>query len=301
MPDPVAHGIDYAWAQIPAPTARAAGVEFAVRYLGGSARLTPIERDNLHAAGIAILLVVEQEADAAEKGYDRGRQLAQIGNDEANALGYPESCFLLYADDKNDPDASQEVDFMRGVKSVGGRSSDMYSGGNILVAIDHWGLSPFGGWMVETWFPRAGADPFMTQLANTRDPIHIPGIPDDQFDTNILHRAVPMWGPNGVMYLDGSTATTQSTDDSISEEVNDMIFVNANDKTYCYWRHGDQLLVRGFTSGAPDDEIVTVSSDCDPDNLAVRDAGFGIIYTPSKDGRLVQVTPSGFGPVAKVI
>lgn len=211
MTDPIAHGIDYAWAQVPAPAIALAGAKFAVRYLTGSARLTPIERDNLHAAGIAILLVVEQEADAAEKGYARGRQLAQIGNDEANQLGYPESCPLLYADDKNDPDTSQEVDFMHGVKSPGGRSSDMYSGGNVLAALSRERLSPFGGWMVETWFPNSGADPFMTQLANTRDPIHILGVPDDQFDTNILHRSVPMWGPDGVVHLDSPSATSSES------------------------------------------------------------------------------------------
>lgn len=294
--EPLAFGIDYAWAQIPAPAIKRAGAKFVARYLAGSARLTPQERDNLHAQDIAILLTVEQEADAAEKGYQRGRQLAQIGNDEANSLGYPESCLLLYTDDHNDPNPDEEVNFMHGVKDAGGRTSDLYSGGNVLVAISNSSLSPFGGWAVETWFPHAGADPFMTQLANTRDPIHIDGIPDDQFDTNVLHRAVPMWGPNGVTYL-GPVTEAASID--TTEEVNDMIFVDNDGKAGCYWRHGGQLLFRAFNQGTPD-AIVVVSEDCDPTNMAVRESG-PFVFTPSNDGRLVRVTPTAVGPHAEVV
>jgi hypothetical protein len=211
----LAVGIDYAWAQIPAPAARDAGVQFVVRYLGGSARLTPVERDNLHAVGIAILLVWEQEADAAEKGFQRGVLAAQNANTEADALGYPPDALLLYADDQNDPDASQELDFKLGVDTVGGRSGDMYSGGNVLAALSGANRSPYGGWMVETWYPNAGADPFMVQLANTRDPIHIAGIPDDQFDTDLLVKAVPMWGPDGLIVIGGDAPQTRKVGDGM--------------------------------------------------------------------------------------
>jgi Rv2525c-like, glycoside hydrolase-like domain len=212
---PVAVGIDYAWAQIPAPAAKAAGVDFVERYLGGSARITVPERDNLHAAGIAIILVWEQEADAAEKGFNRGVQAAQNANSEADAVGYPRDAVLLYADDKNDPDPAQEVDFMRGVRTVGGRPSDMYSGGNVLAALVAARLSYYGGQMVETWYPHSGADPFMVQLANTRDPIHIAGIPDDQFDTDLLYRAVPMWGANGLTVVGGDVPQTRKVVDGM--------------------------------------------------------------------------------------
>ncbi len=196
MSDPIAHGYDWAWAQIGGESVKSNGGTFVVRYLGGSARLTPQERDNLHADGVNILLVMEQEADIAEKGYGRGAQAAAQANAEADALGYPADCMLLYADDNNDPDPAQEVDFMHGVHDEGGRVPDMYSGGNVLVAVNAEGLSAYGGWMVETWFPHLGANPFMIQLANTRDPAMV-DVDEGSYDTNLLYRSVPMWGPNG--------------------------------------------------------------------------------------------------------
>lgn len=205
MTDAIAFGIDYAWAQIPSPAIKAAGCSFVMRYLGGSARLTDAERRNHQANDLSIMLFVEQEPDEAEKGFGRGVQLAQVGNSEADSLGYPADALLVYADDHNDPDVAQEIDFMRGVKSVGGRPSDMYSGGNVLAALSALGLSPYGGVCVETWYRGFGEDPFAVQLANTRDPIHIPGISDDQFDTDLLYRLIPMWAP------DGSTTPTKPT------------------------------------------------------------------------------------------
>jgi hypothetical protein len=216
MSDPIAYGIDYAWAQIESPSIAKSGCKFVMRYLGGTARLSPAERDNHHAAGLAIALFVEQEADEAEKGFARGVQLAQVGNAEADYLGYPKECVLIYADDKNDPDPAQEVDFMRGVNSVpGGRVADMYSGGNVLAALAVENLSPFGGVCVETWYRGFGEDPCMEQLANTRDPIHIPGVNDDQFDTDLLYKSIPMWGPNGVVYLGAPAKPIEQGEDDM--------------------------------------------------------------------------------------
>src|SRR5438552_4145862 len=130
--NPIAHGYDFAWAQISGAQVKSNGGTFVVRYLGGSARLTPIERDNLLRDGVSILLIWETAADAAEQGFNRGYQDAISANAEADTLGYPKDCLLLYADDHNDPDPSQEIDYMRGVKNAGGRPSDLYSGGNVL-------------------------------------------------------------------------------------------------------------------------------------------------------------------------
>lgn len=212
----LAVGIDYAWLQIKPDQmklARTLGVDFVMRYLGGSASLTSDERENLHAADLPIVLFFEQEADQAEKGYARGQQAARDGNAQADAIGYPRECPILYADDKNDPDVQQEIDFMRGVNSVWGRPADMYSGGNVLAALSAVGLSPYGGICVETWFRGYGEDPFAEQLANTRDPVHIPGIPDDQFDTDLLYKPIPAWGPHGVVQLGTPTPTAEGDDD----------------------------------------------------------------------------------------
>lgn len=190
----IGHGYDWAWAQIPSSAVTSNGGSFVVRYLGGTARLTPQERDNHHAAGVSILLVMEQEATLAEGGYDRGVSAAIQANDEADALGYPSDVTLFYADDNNDPDVAQEIAFMQGVKSVGRRPSDMYSGGNVLAALG--GLSEHGGWQVDTWYPNAGADPCMLQLANTREPAMV-GVDPADYDTDLLLKPIPMWGPSG--------------------------------------------------------------------------------------------------------
>lgn len=217
MPEPIAHGYDWAWAQIGGASVKSNGGTFVVRYLLGSASLTAVERDNLHRDGVNILLVAEQEPDAAEKGFDRGVQMAEAANAEADTLGYPPDALLLYADDQNDPDPLQEIEFKKGVNSVAGRPSDLYSGGNVLVALDHAGLRSFGGWMVETWYPNAGADPFMVQLANTRDPA-MADVDAGSYDTNLLYRAVPMWGPDG-------TTTSGEDDMPLSEADLDKIGV----------------------------------------------------------------------------
>lgn len=222
MAQAIAAGIDYAWLQLTRAQMidmkQNRGVEFVMRYLGGSASLTPEEQRNLHAADLPIVLFFEQEADEAEKGFARGAQAARDGNAQADSLGYPRECPIIYADDKNDPDVQQELDFMRGVNSVPGRVADMYSGGNVLAALLAVGLSPFGGICVETWYRGYGEEPFAEQLANTRDPIHIPGVPDDQFDTDLLFKPIPAWGPNGVVQLGGVTppsASSQGDDDDM--------------------------------------------------------------------------------------
>lgn len=270
MPDTLAVGIDYSYTQVSAEAAARAGVKFVIRYFAGSARMTRVEVDNLHAQNIAVLGVVEQEADEAEKGFARGVQLATVGNDEADAIGYPADVPLLYADDNNDPDPDQEVETMRGVKSVGRRVSDMYSGGNILVALARAGLSPFGGWMVETWFPHDGADPFAVQLANTRDPIHIPGIPDEQFDTDLLLKPIPMWGPNGVVMLGGTTPSIKSKEDD------NMVMLVSTDpgKSPAFQVYFDPALGKVVKSPIEVDELDTLPTEI-----------FAGLYRVNTDGR----------------
>jgi hypothetical protein len=225
--DPIAHGYDWAWAQIGGQSVRSNGGSFVWRYLGGTARLTPTERDNLHRDGVNIGLVWETAADATEGGYARGQSDARAANAEADGLGYPHDCLLVYADDQNDPDPTQEVAYKRGVNSVDGRPSDLYSGGNVLVALDRAGLRTFGGWMVETWFPHVGADPFMVQLANTRDPA-MAGVDPGQYDTNLLDRPVPLWGPNG---------TTSFGDDMTDAQL------EALKKEIAQWHQDDRAVI----------------------------------------------------------
>lgn len=191
---PIAHGYDYAWAQIPASAIGSNGGTFVVRYLGGSARLTPQERDNLHAAGVSILLVWETAADEAEHS-ERGAADGAAANAEADALGYPLDCPIFFADDNNDPDPNQELAYYTAARAASKRPSGMYSGGNVLAAIqasfpDAW------LWMVETWFANNEANPHMVQLANTREPAMV-GIDPGTYDTNLLYHSIPMWAASG--------------------------------------------------------------------------------------------------------
>lgn len=197
MSDPIAHGYDWAWADIRGANIKAGSGTFAVRYLGGSASLTDAEAAELHAAGIAILLVFEQEATLAEGGFARGVSAAQAANAQADQLGYPADCVIFYADDNNDAETGSEVEFMRGVLSVGGRPAGIYSGGNVCAAVKA-AFPQVYTWRVETWFPQDYPNPDLEQLANTRDPA-IPGVDADSYDTDLLFDHIPMWGPHGTI------------------------------------------------------------------------------------------------------
>lgn len=226
MSEVLAHGYDWAWAYgdglIKAQDVVNGGGSFVIRYLGGSAILTPLERDDLHAQGIAILLVMEQEADMTEKGYARGVQAARAANTQADSLGYPGDCPIFYADDYNDPDPNQEADFMNGVYSVGGRPVGMYGGGNVLAVVksQHPDLRT---WRVETWYPAAYPDPDVEQLANTRNPA-MPGVVPDSYDTNLLYHPLPMWGPSGTIIIGGPALPPTS-----QRRINMYIGVNKNE------------------------------------------------------------------------
>lgn len=212
MSDPLAHGYDFSWAQIGGDQVKAGGGSFVVRYLGGNASLTPVERDNLHRDGVAILLIYETAADEAEH-PERGRQDALNALAQARGLGYPDECALFFADDHNDPDVSQEVGYSQGTSTVETvpERGGMYSGGNVLDAVIGGGILRFG-WGVGTWFS-VGEDgngnvvnphphAHLIQLANTKQP-EIPGIDPGTYDTNLLYQPIPAWGPNGVVWLGG--------------------------------------------------------------------------------------------------
>lgn len=182
--------IDYAWAQIPAPAIKSAGYIAVMRYLGGSARLTPIERDNLFAVDLGIGLVWETAADEAEH-PERGQGDAVSANAEADGLGYPATLPIFFADDQNDANVDKELDYFQWVRANSRRPVGVYSGGNVVKAVMEAEFAEYG-WAVETWFPDAGANPNLIQLANSKSPI-IPGW-EEQYDSNILVRSFPLWG-----------------------------------------------------------------------------------------------------------
>lgn len=228
--DEIAHGYDWAWADITADEVKSNGGTFAIRYLGGGASLTPQERDELLNGGVAILLVMEQEATMAEGGYARGVSACQAAEAQADSLGYPMECPIFYADDNNDGDTSQEVAFAQGVEATRKRGAGIYSGGNVCAAIvalyPHWYT-----WRVETWYPQDYGMMHLEQLANTRKPAMV-GVPEGSYDTNLLYRPIPMWGEAAPapserpIYEENAMLYVATSDGSSRVKKNDVILTD---------------------------------------------------------------------------
>ena len=280
--------LDYAWAQIPAAAIRRAGYIGVMRYLGGSASLTPQERDNLFGAGLGIGLVWETQADEAEH-PERGATDARMANEQASALGFPPGCPIFFADDRNDPDVEQELGYFSGVFSNSGRPVGVYSGGNVIKAVMEAGFASFG-WMVETWFPDAGASPHLIQLANSKEP-YIDGVSPDQYDSNVLIKPFPLWGITG-----------EQQDPQLNYlEDSDMLSVTYNGVTYHVWAHAGRVLYRAFHSGEPQ-TIIEIPGDYAVDMHNPKGLVVGpFIYFPTADGKEVMFSPSAYGLVAKVV
>lgn len=283
--------LDYAWAQIPAQAAADAGYVAAIRYLGGSARLTPVERDNLHAAGLGILLVWETAADEAEHG-ERGAADAINANNEADALGYPAECPLFFADDHNDPDITAELAYFGGVATNTRRPWGVYSGGNVVRAVMDAHPDAYG-WQVETWFPDAGANPHLIQLANSHEP-YIAGVAPDQYDSNTLQRALPWWGGTG-----GDDVTTEKQMDTLGQWEQDTRAVILDKLVGDAWKdpnaHGilgtwmqqqSHVVITAVTANV-DDALAKLPTgpggtvSLDQVRQAVKDAVRGTVLTPA--------------------
>ena len=85
-------GIDYAW-QHPDPSAiKAAGYDFVLRYLSSdpTKNITVTEASALHAVGLGVGLIWENQAQAALNGAPQGASDAVAANSQADALGAPD-------------------------------------------------------------------------------------------------------------------------------------------------------------------------------------------------------------------
>ena len=120
--------------------------------------------------------------------------------------------------------------------------------------------------------------------------VQLIGSPIDGTDQNLILR--DDWATFG------THAPTLEDDD-----MKTMLFTTrkSDGKTFCWWRSGPLLLMRGFNNGKPEDNVITVTDRCDPTNLHIEDAGLGVLFTPSADGRLVRVTQTPKGPVATIL
>lgn len=133
-------GIDYAWGR-PHPAAlHAAGVTFAVRYLGGSQSkdLTRVEAENLSHAGIDVVVVWEAAGDAALGGYDAGARDAHRAEAQAKACGMPGGRPIYFAVDFDAAGMGKVepvLEYLRGaVHAIGWQRVGVYAGLGVIEA-----------------------------------------------------------------------------------------------------------------------------------------------------------------------
>lgn len=192
----MAHLYDYAWAQIPAPAmAGVPGCVGAMRYINDTKALTPVERDNLHAAGLGIGPIYEAAATDLEH-PERAAGIAHKANDLAHALGCPTDVPIQFCHDANDNASPIVRDSYQRIQAESLYPAGLYGSEDDLEA-----ALPTYGWQVETWVdghPKGSVSQYahLVQLANTKQP-EIPGIATSQYDTNILHRSFPLWTAGG--------------------------------------------------------------------------------------------------------
>lgn len=147
--------VDYSFARPDPGTIKAAGYDFAVRYLGSDPgkRLTIGERDRLHAAGIAVGLVWETSASRTLGGEAAGRADAQEANRQADALGFPADRVIFYAVDF-DASAGQIsgpiTSYFTGVASARGRTPGVYGSYFVIEYLVGGGLVTCG-WQCAAW------------------------------------------------------------------------------------------------------------------------------------------------------
>jgi peptidoglycan hydrolase-like protein with peptidoglycan-binding domain len=157
-------GCDYAF-DLPAASAlRAAGIQFAFRYVSTdpAKNLGAAERDALHSAGIGIGLVWETTGTSALGGYQAGLNEARQARQEATALGFPTTLPIYYAIDWDEA-ASQTptvLDYLHGAADAEGSKDKIgvYGGLAVIEAAASAGyvfLWQTYAWSSGQWAPQA--------------------------------------------------------------------------------------------------------------------------------------------------
>ncbi|HUJ59855.1 MAG TPA: glycoside hydrolase domain-containing protein [Kofleriaceae bacterium] len=221
----VRRGIDYAWGRPPIAALRGDGYAFAARYVSSdpSKNLSAAEASALRGAGIDVVVVWEDAAEASLDGYSRGVSDAHAAAAQAAACGEPSSRPIYFAVDF-DASAGQEAtiaDYFDGVASVLGRDrTGAYAGYDVLQHLFDAGKIDYG-WQTESWSdgrwePRA-------QLRQVSYDVSVAGVSSDiddavaadygqwgyaQHAIDGLHLGVARNadGRLEVFYTDGSTA-----------------------------------------------------------------------------------------------
>lgn len=115
-------GYDAAWSPPTPAQLVAAGAKFFIGYLSSdpSKNILDGERKALHAAGLDVGLVFENEAGGMKNGYSHGRLDAASAYDQAIALGVPAGVCIYFACDWDATPAQQAAinAYMDGVREV---------------------------------------------------------------------------------------------------------------------------------------------------------------------------------------
>lgn len=137
---------------------------FVCRYLSydPDKNITKAEAELLHAAGIAIVLIWETDADAALSGNALGKKHGTEANNQARALGCPDDIPIYFAADfdASEDDQKKINSYLRGVASVIGKKRTGLYGGywTIKRAFDadviDWGWQTYA-WSGGKWDSRA--------------------------------------------------------------------------------------------------------------------------------------------------
>lgn len=145
-------GVDFSYTKTPPAVVLAHGYTFIVGYLTeppssvGKRLLNPLDYVN---AGLGVLLVWEQSATEANKGYDEGRRDGADARRDATLLGYPTYLPILAACDTNTTaaNAQAQVQYMIGFAETCGVMG-IYGDVDILRATSGlWAI----GWLPNAW------------------------------------------------------------------------------------------------------------------------------------------------------
>jgi hypothetical protein len=148
-------GLDYAGSSPGAAAVKAAGYNFVARYLSRYAWKTikQPEYDDMTGNGVGVVLVFEDYADQALKGYDQGVADAQVALAQANSLGFPGDRPIYFAVDFDIAPSQKPVagEYMKGIHSVIGVGRTGAYGGYwwIKYCVEN-GLSSFN-WQAVAW------------------------------------------------------------------------------------------------------------------------------------------------------
>lgn len=161
-------GLDYSSGRPSHAAMKAAGVSFACRYVGstvhGTGRstkwLSPLEANDLHLDGFAIVAVFETTAKRAEAGHAAGAADAHTAIAELAYCGLPADLPIYFAVDYDTTVGPNVTGYFQGVASVLGLGrTGGYAGYKVIKALFDKKLITYGwqtyAWSGGKWDPRA--------------------------------------------------------------------------------------------------------------------------------------------------